>query len=78
MAGTLERLAGRADVPRLDVQSRPYEPKLPIVGGALNRLAKITIGGLEVAAQLVDEGELKSGLGRPGLERARVTRILGG
>ena len=46
--------------------------------GALDRLAKISIGGLEVTVQLLDEGELKPGLRRPRLEGARVTRVLGG
>src|SRR6476659_3315976 len=78
LPSTRQSPARPADVARLDLQPRAHEPKLPIVRGPLDRLAKVSIGGTDVPVQLLDEGELESRARRPRLERARVTRILCG
>ncbi len=50
---------GALDVAHLHLQPGPHEPKLPIVAGALDRLAEVSVGGPQVAVELLDQGQLQ-------------------
>src|SRR4029079_5527432 len=63
------RVAGGSDVSGLDLEPGAYEPELPVVRGAIDRLGDLPVGRLQVASELLHQCQLQPRAGGAGLAR---------